>query len=1000
MKKIYILLLFMLGELSVAYAQHESPQLPDYLPPSPLSQKMMRYGEHQPSLSTGAVNVTIPLYNIQVNDFSLPLSLNYYTNGIKLEDIPHPIGYGWSLQPAFRITRTVMGRPDGDKYPLFNEKIEGNDHRDFIYGKSALTLSYDGPSRYGYANEIDTRYDLFSVNLPHETFRFIIDKAENGNWIVTTDGSACKVQFTLDEIIVTDDNGIIYVFNIKEYAYDGIANTQTVTTWGLKEIRLPGNKGTLVFNWGMANLGQFTTFSPQSLTTFKDYCQSFEGQPLDDPHGALQIHNSGCNISINPYSYKENIQLESITTPHGTVSFNYHTDLSCKFLLENIQITNSISTVVKEINFEYNLYNLKALSILGVGEEKYSFSYNNPVIFDNNMVPDYWGYNTGRAGGNATKVRIPIKEYGQLTTREYDLGCDDRTPSIDGMKRNILELITYPTGGSTRFHYEMHSFDGREVKTLSSVFKFTQGGGLRVSAIINKASPTSSNEIKYYKYGKNENGKGNSSFEPTPDTFINEQVVFSNFNSTARQHGYSYRQLSIKSQSDIEEFLTYYPAVWYDEVTEYVNNNDKTVYMYEFPELVNGGRTLQSIHPDIHCSGYTNDIIYFPNFGKLYPTFVTPGISPNLKYKIVYKKDSGIYKEVLEQEFHYNYLKNISVNNTSVFQTAIKGWGTDGEGHFSTGGSIYPERIIIGQVVGSPNIYGTDLYGFGNYRLELGRNFQIGETTIYHDGEQTNTQYITYLYSRYNNKLLSKKTTNSSGGILEEKFYYPHNFDSCGIALSEYYPDKVNANPGASSSAERLISVHKLSTPILMEWYQNANFTGKKHIIYIDNRDNLVLPHIEYYASNDESGEPRIRYRDYDFYGNPVYITMDDDIDLIYLWSYKGQYPVAEIKNATYKEVEDAIKSVFPVTSINDLSRTLIPVESKLKDGSLHAALPNAQVNTYTYLPSIGMLSATNPQGFTIYYDYDDSGRLQQSWFYDGDDIEILEKYEYNYLNQ
>ena len=60
-------------------------------------------------------------------------------------------------------------------------------------------------------------------------------------------------------------------------------------------------------------------------------------------------------------------------------------------------------------------------------------------------------------------------------------------------------------------------------------------------------------------------------------------------------------------------------------------------------------------------------------------------------------------------------------------------------------------------------------------------------------------------------------------------------------------------------------------------------------------------------------------------------------------------------------------------------------------------SLTEVQVTTYTYEPLIGITSETNPQGITIYYDYDDFGRMETIKDDNGD---ILKHVEYNYANQ
>ena len=141
-------------------------------------------------------------------------------------------------------------------------------------------------------------------------------------------------------------------------------------------------------------------------------------------------------------------------------------------------------------------------------------------------------------------------------------------------------------------------------------------------------------------------------------------------------------------------------------------------------------------------------------------------------------------------------------------------------------------------------------------------------------------------------------------------------------------------------------------------------------------------------------------YAAYDSYGNPKSYSKNGADQTCYLWSYTGQYPIAEIRNATVAEAEAAAKTVFSVTGTDALSALATPNETKLKDGSLQKALPNALVTTYTYKPAVGILTSTAPNGVTTYYDYDSWGRLKETYFMDGSTKKVIQSYIYHYQNQ
>lgn len=178
---------------------------------------------------------------------------------------------------------------------------------------------------------------------------------------------------------------------------------------------------------------------------------------------------------------------------------------------------------------------------------------------------------------------------------------------------------------------------------------------------------------------------------------------------------------------------------------------------------------------------------------------------------------------------------------------------------------------------------------------------------------------------------------------------------------------------------------------------ESYNFQRTKYNL----TNSMILPQtVEYKNKDGQEYREKISYLGYDLYGNPLHIREDGTYNSIYLWSYSGQYLVAEIKNADLPAVEAAIKSVFGsnMTS-NILSKLWVPNESSLRDGSLQKALPKALVTTYTYKPLVGMTSMTDPTGFTTYYTYDDFGRLSRTHIIENEKRNNIIYYQYHYKN-
>jgi hypothetical protein len=101
-----------------------------------------------------------------------------------------------------------------------------------------------------------------------------------------------------------------------------------------------------------------------------------------------------------------------------------------------------------------------------------------------------------------------------------------------------------------------------------------------------------------------------------------------------------------------------------------------------------------------------------------------------------------------------------------------------------------------------------------------------------------------------------------------------------------------------------------------------------------------------------------------------------NEIFTTYLWSYNYQYPIAEIKNATYEDVKKALG--YDDTQIASLGSNSSPDVSSIRN-MLTTYFKNQPVliTTYTYNPLIGMSTKTNPNGVVAYYNYDSFNLLK-----------------------
>lgn len=113
MRKIIVQILIVCTSLC-AYAQ--IPTMPRSML-SPNAASLGEYGEVPVSPFTGIPQIEIPLYEIKVGDYTLPISMSYHAGGVRPDQHPGWTGLGWTLNAGGCISRVVNDMPDETNIP-------------------------------------------------------------------------------------------------------------------------------------------------------------------------------------------------------------------------------------------------------------------------------------------------------------------------------------------------------------------------------------------------------------------------------------------------------------------------------------------------------------------------------------------------------------------------------------------------------------------------------------------------------------------------------------------------------------------------------------------------------------------------------------------------------------------------------------------------------------------------------------------------------------------
>ena len=955
MKKKISSLLIALLSCTGFQAQNSAPLINTMIPPSPSSAAFRQFAGYTPSLATGTVNVPIDLYNVQVGDFSLPISMQYYTQGIKMTDNPYPLGYGWILSPGLRITRTIMGRADM-YYPM---DVQTAPLDKYDYGRKAV---YDRSSgkhpTLDTGTLIDTQHDVYTVHLPHADHTFLLDE-EGGVYTALTANNRLKiVPDGLLGFTVTDENGIIYHFGTAEGAsgnyveyYPG--EMSIATSWMLRKIVLPGEGREISFTWRKVTQSELSYGPFFGGDVLQDSKDTGTGIPEDGSPAYTDASQVG---SLTPFGiYGDVLQLQQISFPGGTVDFTYLSTTNP--LLTDMTVKNLYGTTVKTIGFTYETATSNRCLLASVDlsdEGKYSFEYDSNR-FSNLNAQDWWGYYNGKSNSSLVP-QVSIKTYSYTTPNSTDTyftyGYADRSMDASAMQAYLLKKVTYPTGGYTSFTYEPHRFTGSLTTNTglgtASRFRLTQGGGLRVKTVSSSAGGDAPLVVKNYVYGDNEDGLANVLYEPTLETFLE------GLNGLAAEPGiaYTYRHLLVNAQSGYMRHAMNAPALWYGQVTEYVEGAGRTVYTYRRPVPENTQAT-HSICRDFSFKAPTG-----------YHTLFSRGCLLTNERQEKLETD-GSYSPVKETARVYSVreaphrLTDVYVSRATVSL-------------LSSGPDIYYENSNIYENGEMLTVYGDiDPYVVNPLSIRFYYEQLDSVNTTYYSGTANRTVKEGYTYSNY--QLTGKSTTGSDGTGITETYSYPASYTGTDAVLLKLKELNMIGSP------YRTVKTTGVDSETIRTEF--ALFNGS-----------FYKPYKQFFKKNSGTEVCRAQY-DYDTAGNVRSITENGTLKNCILWGYNYTVPVAVIKGLDYTGVSSLVSSTY-LNNLNGSSASVISTAL----GNVRTAIGSSGlVTTYTYTPLVGITSMTGPNGNKVTYSYDTAGRLSTVKNHSS---QTEQTFEYHLLNE
>ena len=944
---------------------------------SPESWNFMKYGGDKPGLYTGTVNVGIPIYTYKDNDFELPVSLVYASNGYMPNVLSGMTGIGWHLECGGMITREVRGIPDEKSTLMSNHahQLKGYDYlakdpdRHEVVKNAFVEItpvsmdnfhdfSYDIPYYSANPREFyETASDIYTFRFPGYSGRFIFDidgkatviesNVPKGEITIETDKSDTRCPIfkilTGDGYEYTFGNG--YKMDYEQSAYEFMANDEGDADYPvnylISAIKAPDGRE-VQFTYGQA----YPIQSP-SIPVGR-YVASENGEfvipgwtsagPVTFVNTLEKIEIGEFNISFT-YSRREIEHYDTMLSSYprlklDSISFCYS---------PSGQDSKTIKTCTMEYAYGKSGGNpelmLKKVNLSGEGA--YIMSYygeDTPFPYLGHYGIDHWGYWNSLDSTNNPNEIIP--ENAGVNAYIWPIQDDNRAPDSEYSERGMLRKIVYPTQGWTEFEYEPHRYSRlvtREAPSYKIELKDVpegEAGGVRIRKITDFASEDSYTTREYVY--ETEDGKSSGTLLHIPLYNISYKALRPH-DGTEIFEEFTFAQRSI---TDLTQYSTDRSHIGYSRVEEKVSGGGTTAYAFtdfeSYPDM-DAGDTGLSYYIEVTENAFVD---------KLMDLRLSQDSRRGRLLRMSMYRDSAIVSDE-----RYEYISTDSVEAT-VLQVAMN---SSYVYDILCDYSLYPEKKIATAFLEGGTVTDTTVFGYNNAGQKIYERTSDGNGRYYIE----RTIYLS-------DKKASEYNADEAGMADTKQFALPLSHSSKISDLTdEYYlfDDRYLYNKFSNSGK------------YLYEKTDKAQYETSE----------LVT------TTADSDYETEIEVLERDGLGNPVLVEERGGKKTAYIWGYGGLYPIARIENLT---------SLSLLTSISGLENAPeVPLGgyfSPTQEESL-LSIPETLSTLFEYSPFIGITKITDPSGKAIYYEYDDDGKLVSV---KDDKGKLVESYQYNFKKE
>jgi YD repeat-containing protein len=456
---------------------------------SPEAASVSKFGNIPVSYCTGIPGITVPIYKISLGKVAIPISLDYHSGGIRVDETSSSIGIGWGLNGVGIISRTMIGRPD--------ELGAGGS---YVGSPNAQSVANSPQSYFSFLYA----YENNQNNVEPDIFQYSVNGL-SGKFIYRNDGTFMQIPVTNNKIVfsggnftITDPEGNSYIFEEKRQISSSDVNFPPyINTWCQTKMIAANLQDTIYFKYESTpyqtyekNVNYSMAFGYElAINSIQCAEPPYAGGEQVVANQDLGPHQSSQQFTHQEYYPKEinwrggkiifiNINDRMDITGSGLRMDEidiYSSNGGSYELLQRKKLNQSyffsnLGGSITEKNYRLKLDKVDLLdkNSNGVGET-YRMDYNAaPMAPRESYAQDRWGFYNGQ-NNNVGLMPTQTQLYNGMY---YTFGTANRETDPTAILAGTLSSIEYPTKGKTVFEFEPHQYHtsiiSKSLHTLSA----------------------------------------------------------------------------------------------------------------------------------------------------------------------------------------------------------------------------------------------------------------------------------------------------------------------------------------------------------------------------------------------------------------------------------------------------------------------------------------------------------------------------------------------------